>query len=72
MEISDLKSFATLLIRYYTIQNLLGFSNEVLCIHVAQGAAKLAEVNLEVRKNNLKFFNRSLLYYACSGVLKHF
>ena len=39
----DLKSAATLLTRYYAIQKLLGPSNEILCINVAQGAAKLQE-----------------------------
>ena len=42
----DLKSVATLLTRYYAIQKLLGLSNEILSINVAQGAAKLQEVKV--------------------------
>ena len=44
MEISDLKSAATLLPKHYTISNLLGISNEMLGILVAQGTAKLLKV----------------------------
>ena len=35
-----------LLTRNYTIQNLRRFLNEILCIRVAQGAAKLQEVKI--------------------------
>ena len=52
MEITDLKSAAMLLTRYYTIQNLRGTSNDILCIQVAQGAAKNCKrSNLKLRKN---------------------
>ena len=43
MEISDLNSAATILTRY-NIQKFLGLLDEILCIRVAQGAAKLQEV----------------------------
>ena len=46
MGILDLKSFAMLLTRYYTIQKLKGLLNEILCISVALEAAKLQEVKV--------------------------
>ena len=42
MEISDLKSAATLWTRYYTIQNISGISNEI----GLQGVAKLPKVKV--------------------------
>ena len=43
MEIPDLKSAAKSLTRYYRIQTLRGLPNEILCILVAEGVAKLPE-----------------------------
>jgi len=45
-EILNLKSAMTFLTKYDTFQNLWVFINEVLCICVAQGAAKLPEVKV--------------------------
>ena len=47
MEISDLKSAATLLTRYCTIKKMQGFSNEMQHICVARRAVKLREVKFE-------------------------
>ena len=44
---------ATSLSRYIYVQNLLGLSNEILCICVAQEAGKLPEV--KVRGPKKKF-----------------
>ena len=44
MELSDIKCALTLVTRYYPIPILQIFSNEILCIHLAQAAAKLQEV----------------------------
>ena len=46
MEILDLKCNAMLISRYQTIQKLQGLSNEILCIHVAQGTSKPPEVKV--------------------------
>ena len=54
MEISDLKGAASLLTRYYIIQNMRRLSNKVLCIHVAQGAAKLPKIKVEGPKKDKK------------------
>ena len=47
MEILDLKSAATLLSRYYTIQSLQENSYDTLRIHMYQVAAKLQKVKVE-------------------------
>ena len=52
MEIAGLKSANTILNRYYTIKNLQGLSNEVLCIRVAQGTTKLPEVTVRGLKKS--------------------
>ena len=52
MEGSDLKSTTTLLNRYYTIQTLLGLSNGILCIFVAQWAAKMPKFKIGGLKND--------------------
>ena len=46
MEITNLKSAATLLTRDYIIQSLLGLLNEILCIFLAQGKAKIPKVKV--------------------------
>ena len=55
MAISDLKKAATLLSGYNTIQKLLRLSNEILCILMAKGAAKLQKVKVEGLKK-IAFF----------------
>ena len=56
VEISDPKSAAPLLTRYYSIQNLWGISNDILCMFIAQGAAKLPEVKVESLKKRWKMW----------------
>ena len=46
MEISDLKSAAKILTRYYTIQKLQGLANEILYICVAQWTVKIQDVKV--------------------------
>ena len=45
-----LKSAATLFINQKSIGLYLRYSNEIICIHVAQGAAKLMEITVEGAK----------------------
>ena len=51
MGITDLKKPAALLTKCYNIQNLRALSYGILCIHMAQGAAKLPEVKINGPKN---------------------
>ena len=53
MEMTDLESTATLMITCYAIQNLLGLSNEILCIQVVEGAAKQQEVKVKASKKGV-------------------
>ena len=55
MKVSDLKSAAILLDKYFTIEKLWGPSNEKLCIGVAKGATKLLEVKVGGPKK-MQFF----------------
>ena len=59
----DLKNVATLLTRYYAIQKLLGLSNEILFINVAQGAAKLQEVKVGGLKKTALCMRSENFYY---------
>ena len=58
METSDLKSTTTLLTRCYTIQNQCDLSNEILCILMTQGAAKLCKAKVEYPKKDEKYDQR--------------
>ena len=50
IDIENLKSAATLLTTYYTILYFRGLSQEMLCIRVAQGSAKLQWGKVECPK----------------------
>ena len=55
MEIKDLA--ATLLNKCYTIKTLQGISNEILCIYVDKGAAKLQAVKFEICEDfHMRYF----------------
>jgi len=59
-------SAAMLMTRCCTIQNFRGLSNEILCICVAQGAAKLPEINLiaSIQEYSSTITQRTPIYAA--------
>ena len=53
-EVLDIKSVNTLFKRYYAIQKFSALSNELLSIHVAQGAAEKLKIKVEgPKKSNI-------------------
>ena len=55
MEISENKSAAMLLARYYSIQKLWELSNDILSIHVTKRAINQQEIKFGGLKKHLKF-----------------
>ena len=60
------KSYATLLIKQTSIDPQSGLSNEILCVHSAQGAAKVWEVKVG------KVGNSSLLNLLSTGMVNEY